>query len=78
MKTDPNDLIKPEHMTQSHLDSNNSIVVEDKTIGGLTKREYFAGLAMQGFISDGKLINNARSAVKCADALMAELNKEQE
>lgn len=52
---------------------------------GLTKREYFAGLAMQGFMSyefaahaqdaDGV----AKSAVKYADALLKalETNKEQ-
>jgi hypothetical protein len=47
---------------------------------GLTKREYFAGLAMQGLLSDG---NNspfscgkiAELAVGCADALIEELSK---
>ena len=49
---------------------------------GLTKREYFAALAMQGFSANGnddlaikpaKLI--ASWAVEQADALIAELNK---
>ena len=45
---------------------------------GLTKREYFAGLAMQGILADGqtdeiKFI--AQAAVKVADALLEELSK---
>jgi hypothetical protein len=44
---------------------------------GLNKREYFAAMAMQGFITtDVYLIDDcARYAVKAADALIAELNK---
>lgn len=46
----------------------------------ITKREYFAGLAMQGMFSQTsfKLRDTAELstiAVKCADALIAELNK---
>lgn len=47
---------------------------------GLTKREYFAGLAMQGMLSNA--INHREAAVDLAicakamaDALIAELNK---
>ena len=42
---------------------------------GLTKREYFAGLAMQGlFVKDDVDINNAaRYAVFMADALLSAL-----
>lgn len=47
---------------------------------GLIKREHFAGLAMQGllaFYGDGQEWDvTAREAVACADALLAELNKE--
>ena len=48
---------------------------------GLTKREHFAGLAMQGFISAGhnwmpKGIDLACYAVAYADALLAELDKD--
>lgn len=50
-------------------------------IFGLTKREYFAALAMQGLCADPtseaipqKFI--ARSAVELADALIAELEKQ--
>jgi hypothetical protein len=50
-------------------------------VGGLTKREYFAGLAMQGMLitdpNEGRMICDReaihRLAVKQADALLAEL-----
>jgi hypothetical protein len=41
---------------------------------GLTKREYFAGLAMQSCLSTGKG-SNAEDWVRLADALLAELDK---
>lgn len=44
---------------------------------GITKREYFAALMLQGFITSG--FNGpgiAESAVRHADALIQELNKE--
>ena len=51
---------------------------------GLTKREYFAGLAMQGYLSTptgAVAFNNpsrcAEWAVQQADALLTELRKEQ-
>ena len=50
---------------------------------GLTKREYYAGLAMQGLLSanavyDGKTNNReslSKDAIAFADALIKELNK---
>jgi hypothetical protein len=43
---------------------------------GLTKREYFAGLAMQGLAaSDSTYENIAHDSVKMADALLKELDK---
>lgn len=45
---------------------------------GLTKREHFAAMAMQGLLAlrgDMRLEHTAESAVACADALIAELNK---
>ena len=47
---------------------------------GLTKREWFAGLAMQGFLaalrrSNLKLENIAKESIYCADALLEELSK---
>lgn len=55
---------------------------EQANESGLTKREYFAAMAMQGILSnphggddrDGDLI--ARSAVAMADRLIEALNKE--
>jgi hypothetical protein len=44
---------------------------------GLTKREYFAGLAMQSCLSTGKG-SNAEDWVRIADALLAELDKSYE
>ena len=48
---------------------------------GVTKREYFAAMAMQGFCAapdaTGKYTDYARDAVRTADALLAELAKEQ-
>lgn len=50
---------------------------------GLTKREYFAGIAMQGWIAcqhegfTGEPDSIALRAVKCADALLAELRKQE-
>lgn len=54
-------------------------------VGGLTKREYFAGLAMQGMIASCTSVDfpfvtpeeAGINACKYADALIAELNKPQ-
>ena len=52
---------------------------------GLTKREHFAGLAMQGILSNSRLIYNltpgsvdwlVKKAAVVADAQLAELDKE--
>ena len=48
---------------------------------GLTKRELFAAMAMQGFCARGPVSHidlTARTAVDVADALLAELAKPQE
>lgn len=43
---------------------------------GLTKREYFAGLAMQGMASSDLTYEDiAHDAVKMADAILKELDK---
>lgn len=52
-------------------------------VGGLTKREYFAGLAMQGYISAGSQgmpgpVQISNLAVTTADFLMKELEKKNE
>jgi len=48
---------------------------------GLTKREYFAAMAMQGLLADTKdiiypITQVAKDAVNYADALIDELNKD--
>lgn len=48
---------------------------------GLTKREYFAGLAMQGLLSEGStgsFEDIAKESVKFADELIKALNNEQQ
>lgn len=42
---------------------------------GLTKREYFAGLAMQGLLANGDYTGVESAAVVKADALLKELEK---
>lgn len=49
--------------------------------GSLTKREYFAAMAMQGLVANSKIAktqNISATAVILADALIEELNKESE
>jgi hypothetical protein len=51
-----------------------------RNYNGLTKREYFAAIALQGLLSvndnENRFIVTSSTAVKFADALIAELNKE--
>lgn len=69
MKTNPNDAV--------------GVVVEAGRLmeSGLTKREYFAAMAMQGLLAFGNSESYVReetlpsAAVKFADALIKELNK---
>jgi hypothetical protein len=53
---------------------------EAKTEPGLSKREYFAGLALQGLLANQNIGNCpkkiANVAIMAADALLDELNKE--
>ena len=61
--------------------ANNSafpIIAEDYIIdGGLTKREYFAVLALQGLLANDSALITSKviDAVKAADALIEELSK---
>ncbi|GAG55567.1 unnamed protein product, partial [marine sediment metagenome] len=66
MKTDGNDSI---HIKKGSVVSSHN---------GLTKREYFAAMALQGFcVSGGVPIYMANAAVRTADALIEELNKDE-
>lgn len=48
----------------------------DETNKGLTKREYFAAMAMQGYISRGS-DRMQDHAINDADALIAKLNSQE-
>jgi hypothetical protein len=50
---------------------------EQQGTSGLTKREYFAAMALQGYITTEcySIYDCARHAVKSADALIATLNE---
>jgi hypothetical protein len=76
--TDPNDLISSK-LIIDHQNSDGSYSCS----GGLTKREYFAALAMQGLCvnmgRNGFTENNLHeTALKIGDLLIEELNKEKE
>lgn len=82
MKTKSNAPAYPQEWHQ-HCDDTTT----HEITGGLTKREYFAALAMQGVCAgeiecNSKISGNpeytAQFAVQCADALIAELNKTSE
>lgn len=55
------------------------ILKDVRTVGGLTKREYFAAIALQGVLAGDMNIpdraDTARIAREFADALLAELEK---
>ena len=76
--TNPNDNTYPNK-------SENRQIGTSEFTGGLTKREYFAALAMEGMCSgdqtlgpatESDILFVARRSVSMADALIAELNKE--
>jgi hypothetical protein len=63
------------------VDNRSSDYVDNEVRYGLSKREYFAAMAMQGMVSKTNDYNYARAiaevAVKYADELINELNKSQ-
>lgn len=63
--------------TKANESINNILYMDNYTSTGLTKREYFAAMALQGLLAnDSALITGkARDAVQAADALIEELNK---
>lgn len=73
-RTNPNDSIS---MTQPIVHQNGETIFGDS---GLTKREYFAAMAMQGLLANpdtGMDIDEIMNdTVKCADFLIDILNKE--
>ena len=71
--TNPNDTVNPQQEYDEVRDG-----VANFTRGGLTKREYFAAMAMQGLVvrrdEDRPADYYSDLAVKLADALIAGLN----
>lgn len=78
----------PGHQSQSY-DGTYETIITHEGKPGLTKREYFAGLALQGMLSNPEIFQDfddlenpseydrriARECVISADALLKELNK---
>lgn len=87
--TNPNDPCFPERITiyDNPQSGRSPLPPYTKTVSGLTKREYFAAMAMQGFVAgihafpDQKVLvhwkgdDMAIYCLKLADALLAELSK---
>ena len=78
--TEPNDSAMPSITTE--IIDLGIVEQEQKTFhSGLSKREYFAVLAMQGMLSNHTIIDSihwewiATESVKQSDALIKELNK---
>lgn len=81
MKTNPNDTASPVHGGYQNDDPRNMILG-----GGLTKREHFAAVAMQGMLLTGGMTAHgvitqaptdiAQLAVWQADALIEALNRD--
>lgn len=74
-------MIDPNEPAYPHLADGCQRVNETEHFPGLTKREWFAAMAMQGLLSwgpdayDCEYEKVARVAVHHADALIAELNR---
>jgi hypothetical protein len=80
--TNPNDKAQPEiYTTFDFADAAREKAYGDTySEGGLTKREYFAGLAMQGILSsnsDRGEFAVAKMAIRFTDALIDKLNENQ-
>jgi hypothetical protein len=81
MKTYPNDMITA--FTEVGEITKGVGMTRWRTHNGLTKREYFAAMAMQGLLSNGEYKNQMVSyvtdySVDFADSLIKELNKQQD
>ncbi len=89
MSTDPNDPINPVTKYDSQRYEGGQRSVNPHLAGGLTKREYFAVMALQGILANGYMLETSvqsgqlggetlkvhRIAVDAADSLIRELNK---
>lgn len=80
MKTNPNDLAIPTNQVVNDIDGNFMSTISH---AGLTKRELFVAMAMQGFLAEGAVMRGnlreiAESSVMASDALIEALNKGKE
>ncbi len=87
LSTDPNDMrarqlgAEPASPTEETRRNSYGDISERTTVPGLTKRELFAAMAMQGQCANSipgshhSFENTARDAVQYADALLKELAK---
>lgn len=74
MKTNPNEPINLGLIEER--DDTGALMYAPQFFLGLTKREYFAAMAMQGMASlDIDLKDKVEASVQLADALIKELNK---
>jgi len=84
MKTEPNHPSTPIANIHGSPSLFSYVTQSEEMTTGLTKREHFAGLAMQGLLSNDKMIDAvnwewiASNSVALADALIAELNRTQD
>lgn len=65
------------HITWHEDEKRDGLIKKFVGFGGLTKREYFAAMAMQGLLANTTDGPTVKQAVLFADAIMAELEKEQ-
>ena len=85
MKTEPNDSVTPQTKTvTTRLPYQPAPTTEKVTTSGLTKREYFAAMAMQGLMANPNVVvqrdekdekSFIMACTKAADALIKQLNK---
>jgi hypothetical protein len=81
MKTNSNDPINAVVNSHGFPSLKNAVIDNsNEQLIGLTKREIFAAMAMQGLMANIDPVNHkdyiAENSVKIADALIKELNKE--
>lgn len=72
--------MKTRNAKESAMPTFSQVGMDCRLTGGLTKREYFAGLAMQGLLTctmdtDCTIPELCADAVTAADALLKELEK---